>query len=465
MYGWNDPRNPDGTHRQPEPTANQPAWLTDRPEPRSSYLFGDEPEQPADEPKRPTDSWGQPTDGSTRHTDSWHRPTDGWSQQQPATHRQPEAGTQSWGSADDPYRGPAGGRYPEQPTPSWGANPTWQQGGPTDPWRQEHPSDGHRQQPGGWQNEPTGEWHRGATPSGEWHRAATPTGGPEHTDRWRPHQTTGGYADTPTTRMPPVAGPSPTADVPAGDGPPAGRRNRRPLFIGGAAAAATLVVSLGVGAVTLIGGDDTRPTSAAEDIVATNPTFGESSAPATPTTTASPSTTPASPSPSATPSRKPAPAPSRSTAASRPTPARTTTSPAGSNSTPPSGNISADAAKVVSLVNAERAKAGCKALSVDDKLMTAAQRHSQDQADNKKMTHTGSNGSTLGDRVKAVGYRFRAAGENVAWNQQSPEAVMNAWMNSSGHRANILNCSFTEIGVGIASSNGPYWTQVFAAPL
>ncbi|MCN0152615.1 CAP domain-containing protein [Salinispora arenicola] len=465
MYGWNDPRNPDGTHRQPEPTANQPAWLTDRPEPRSSYLFGDEPEQPAEEPKRPTDSWGQPTDGSNRHTDSWHRPTDGWSQQQPATHRQPDAGAQSWGSADDPYRGPVGGRYPEQPTPSWGANPTWQHGGPTDPWRQEHPSDGHRQQPGGWQNEPTGEWHRGATPSGEWHRAATPTGGPEHTDRWRPHQTTGGYADTPTTRMPPVAGPSPTADVPTGDGPPAGRRNRRPLFIGGAAAAATLVVSLGVGAVTLIGGDDTRPTSAAEDIVATNPTFGESSAPATPTTTASPSATPASPSPSATPSRKPAPAPSRSTAASRPTPARTTTSPAGSNSTPPSGNISADAAKVVSLVNAERAKAGCKALSVDDKLMTAAQRHSQDQADNKKMTHTGSNGSTLGDRVKAVGYRFRAAGENVAWNQQSPEAVMNAWMNSSGHRANILNCSFTEIGVGIASSNGPYWTQVFAAPL
>lgn len=133
MYGWNDPRNPDGTHRQPEPTANQPAWLTDRPEPRSSYLFGDEPEQPADEPKRPADSWGQPTDGSTRHTDSWHRPTDGWSQQQPATHRQPEAGTQSWGSADDPYRGPAGGRYPEQPTPSWGANPTWQHGGPTEP--------------------------------------------------------------------------------------------------------------------------------------------------------------------------------------------------------------------------------------------------------------------------------------------------------------------------------------------
>ncbi len=119
---------------------------------------------------------------------------------------------------------------------------------------------------------------------------------------------------------------------------------------------------------------------------------------------------------------------------------------------------------MIRLANAERAKAGCAALSVDDKLMTAAQRHSQDQADSRKMSHTGSNGSSPGDRLGDVGYQWRTYGENVAWNQQSPEAVMTAWMNSPGHRANILNCSFTEIGVGVASSNGPYWTQVFAAP-
>ncbi|WP_019869843.1 CAP domain-containing protein [Salinispora oceanensis] len=119
---------------------------------------------------------------------------------------------------------------------------------------------------------------------------------------------------------------------------------------------------------------------------------------------------------------------------------------------------------MIRLANAERAKAGCAALSVDDKLMTAAQRHSQDQADHRNMSHTGSNGSSPGDRLGDVGYQWRTYGENVAWNQQSPEAVMTAWMNSPGHRANILNCSFTEIGVGVASSNGPYWTQVFAAP-
>ncbi|GAB3955641.1 hypothetical protein GCM10027614_65560 [Micromonospora vulcania] len=119
---------------------------------------------------------------------------------------------------------------------------------------------------------------------------------------------------------------------------------------------------------------------------------------------------------------------------------------------------------MVDLVNAERAKAGCKALTINTKLMTAAQRHSQDQADHQNMSHTGSDGSDSGVRLDRVGYAWRTYGENVAWNQKTPAAVMDAWMNSSGHRANILNCAFTEIGVGIASSNGPYWTQVFAAP-
>ncbi|TDC28604.1 CAP domain-containing protein, partial [Micromonospora sp. KC213] len=120
--------------------------------------------------------------------------------------------------------------------------------------------------------------------------------------------------------------------------------------------------------------------------------------------------------------------------------------------------------QVVDLVNAERAKAGCGKLATDDKLMLAAQQHSQDQADHRTMSHTGSDGSNPGTRLDRVGYRWRTYGENVAWNQQTPEAVMAAWMKSSGHRANILNCAFTEIGVGVASSNGPYWTQVFAAP-
>ena len=70
------------------------------------------------------------------------------------------------------------------------------------------------------------------------------------------------------------------------------------------------------------------------------------------------------------------------------------------------------------------------------------------------MTHTGSDGSNARQRLDRVGYAWRAYGENVAWNQQTPAAVMNAWMNSSGHRANILNCAFTEIGVGVAAATG-----------
>lgn len=207
------------------------------------------------------------------------------------------------------------------------------------------------------------------------------------------------------------------------------------------------------------------PTSAIDDIVATSPT-AEGGFPDTSPTSASPSATPTTasptPSPSVSPSRKPSPTASRSTATSQPAPTRSTAPP--STTKPANGDVGKDAAEVVRLANVERGKAGCGALGIDDKLMTAAQRHSQDQADNKKMTHTGSNGSSLGDRVNDVSYQWSALGENVAWNQQSPAAVMKAWMNSPGHRANILNCSFTEIGVGIANSNGPYWTQVFAAP-
>ncbi|RAO27534.1 Non-specific serine/threonine protein kinase [Micromonospora noduli] len=240
-------------------------------------------------------------------------------------------------------------------------------------------------------------------------------------------------------------------------------------MIGGAAAAATLVVSFGVGALTLPGGDDgaAQPTAVDDSFAASAAPTEE---PALDTLAApSPSTipTPASPSPSPSKVVKPTPASSRSTAASRRSVERSTApsntgSSTGSNGS--SGSVSAQAREVVDLVNAERAKAGCKALSIDDKLMTAAQRHSQDQADNQNMSHTGSDGSNAGTRLDRVGYTWRTYGENVAWNQKTPAAVMDAWMNSSGHRANILNCAFTEIGVGIANSNGPYWTQVFAAP-
>jgi uncharacterized protein YkwD len=76
------------------------------------------------------------------------------------------------------------------------------------------------------------------------------------------------------------------------------------------------------------------------------------------------------------------------------------------------------------------------------------------------MSHTGSDGSSPGDRITRAGYTWSAYGENVAYGYATPEQVMNGWMNSPGHRANILNCSFKEIGVGLAQP-GSYWTQDF----
>lgn len=119
------------------------------------------------------------------------------------------------------------------------------------------------------------------------------------------------------------------------------------------------------------------------------------------------------------------------------------------------------ASAVVTMVNEERAEAGCSAVTVDDRLTAAARDHAQDQADHKEMSHTGSDGSTPGERVTRAGYRWSEVAENVAAGTTSAERVMTIWMNSSGHRANILNCAFRHIGVGHV--NG-YWTQVFAAP-
>ncbi|KAB1902641.1 CAP domain-containing protein, partial [Micromonospora sp. AMSO31t] len=243
------------------------------------------------------------------------------------------------------------------------------------------------------------------------------------------------------------------------------RRLPRPLLIGGAAAAATLVVSLGVGALVLPGDDQPTERTSADAPVAAAPLAsdgteadpGDALAPES----TSPSAAPTSARP--TPTKKPTPKPSRTTAASRQLPRSAAPSSKGATATSTKG-LTAELREVVDLVNQERAKAGCKALTVDDKLTLAAQRHSQDQADNKKMSHDGSDGSDVGDRLDRVGYAWRSYGENVAWNQQSPAAVMDAWMNSPGHRANILNCSFTEIGVGVARSNGPYWTQDFGTP-
>lgn len=120
------------------------------------------------------------------------------------------------------------------------------------------------------------------------------------------------------------------------------------------------------------------------------------------------------------------------------------------------------AERVVVLVNQERTSRGLSALSVASELTNAAQAHSQDMATHDFMSHTGSDGSTLGERLTRAGYAWWTCGENVAAGYTTPEQVVAGWMGSEGHRDNILNPDFKDIGCGYAYGTGTqyghYWT-------
>jgi uncharacterized protein YkwD len=135
-------------------------------------------------------------------------------------------------------------------------------------------------------------------------------------------------------------------------------------------------------------------------------------------------------------------------------------SPSATGTTAPASGA---AARIVALVNSERSKAGCSALTLNAQLTKAAQAHSADMASHKNMSHTGSDGSDPGERITRAGYNWSSYGENVAYGYSTPEQVMAGWMSSPGHKHNILNCGFKEIGVGLAQP-GNYWTQDFGTP-
>ncbi|MEU2542910.1 CAP domain-containing protein [Streptomyces iakyrus] len=121
-------------------------------------------------------------------------------------------------------------------------------------------------------------------------------------------------------------------------------------------------------------------------------------------------------------------------------------------------------AQVLALVNKERAAAGCSPVTANDRLERAADDYSDVMASSGVMSHTGPDGSTMTTRVEAAGYRWSTLGENIARGQADAASVMTSWMNSPGHRANILNCSFKELGVGVHfGDGGPWWTQNFGA--
>ncbi|MGW1995251.1 CAP domain-containing protein [Embleya sp. NPDC001921] len=247
--------------------------------------------------------------------------------------------------------------------------------------------------------------------------AADPTGGTQPTAKTThtPHKRKPtGKAKAPTSTAPTQADPTrPTNPV----GKPTTAASTPPI-----AAASTQP-------------DPTRPT---------NPVDKPTTAASTPPTSTEPTTTP----PTSTEPTAP-PAPTKPTA---PADTQKPTTPA----VPSSGPV----AEVVSLVNQERAKAGCSALTVNAKLTAAALQHSQDMAAHANMSHTGSDGSDAGERITRAGYTWKTYGENIAYGYSTAQQVMTGWMNSPGHRQNILNCAFKEIGVGLAGPNS-YWTQNF----
>lgn len=130
--------------------------------------------------------------------------------------------------------------------------------------------------------------------------------------------------------------------------------------------------------------------------------------------------------------------------------------------------------QILNLVNNERAKVGVDPLRINEQLDRAADLHSQDQADMNRMTHDGSNGSSMGSRISDSGYNWSNVAENVSQVALDPDTVMyggtgfenigiTGWMDSPGHRNNILDPNLEEIGVGYSTSadGSPYWTQTF----
>ncbi|UFR06310.1 sigma-70 family RNA polymerase sigma factor [Streptomyces sp. Go40/10] len=240
------------------------------------------------------------------------------------------------------------------------------------------------------------------------------------------------------------------------------RRRTRRRAVGGAVVAAC-VAGGGLWYFGTGSGPETREATTAHTADAPVVDLAEPSV----TATSSPPSASASPSPSHSKkphaSRSPRPARTSSTPTARPS---TPTTPRASRTPQAQSAPTGTVAQVVALVNKERAAAGCGPVTEDAQLDRAAQGHSDDMAARGFFDHTNPDGDGPGERITAAGYRWSTYGENIAKGQQTPQAVMDSWMNSPGHRANILNCSFKNIGVGVHNgSGGPWWTQAFGARL
>lgn len=195
------------------------------------------------------------------------------------------------------------------------------------------------------------------------------------------------------------------------------------------------------------------PTSQPTAIPTQAPTAAPTQTPSAEPTTAPPSTVPTQP-PAIQPTAAPTQAP--------------TVQPTTAPTLPPSQSTSSETAmeqEVLRLVNQARQENGLTPLNWAEDLAAVARAHSRDMIDRSFFSHTNPDGLSPFDRLKNSGIRYTAAAENIAYGQKTAQAVMDGWMNSSGHRANILNKNVKEIGIGaVKNNNGTiYWTQVFVA--
>ncbi|MEU6447084.1 CAP domain-containing protein [Streptomyces sp. NPDC046979] len=265
--------------------------------------------------------------------------------------------------------------------------------------------------------------------------------------------------------------------------PRGGFRNRGTALVLGAV---TLTAGVGITLAVADGDDGGASDQVSANAAGQTPDAEDAAGGAAPLTSpsASPTTTASgSPSASPEPAKKPKKTASPSTSAAKAAPPASRTpekataksggdrsagggtgSDSGSDSGSGSGGPDGPEAQVLALVNKERAAAGCSPVTANDKLTRAADDYSDVMASSGVMSHTGPDGSTMTSRVEAAGYQWSTLGENIARGQADAAAVMDSWMNSEGHRANILNCSFKELGVGVhVGDGGPWWTQDFGA--
>lgn len=231
---------------------------------------------------------------------------------------------------------------------------------------------------------------------------------------------------------------------------------RRGWVVAGGVAAVVITVGTGGAAAVLASSDTSRVAATPSTAAALSPT-------ATPTASVTPTMAP-TPAPTPTAASTPKPAAVRATprASARPSASRAKVSVRVAPSATASVSRSV-AGQVLLLVNQERAKVGCRALSANASLQRAAQGHSTDMATNDYFSHTSLDGRTFADRIRAAGYVGSLLAENIAAGQPTASTVMAGWMSSPGHRANILNCAYTSLGVGLARGGtyGYYWTQDF----